>query len=49
MLIGVLNLNTRSISLIECVMELVRWLGSVDHIWHTAHNLGTSTCLVQGT
>ena len=49
MLIGVLNSNTRSISLIECVMVLVCWLGSVDHIWHTAHDLGTSTCLVQGT
>ena len=30
-------------------MVLVHWLGSVDHIWHTALDLGTSTCLVQGT
>ena len=49
MLIGVLNSNTQSISSIECVMVLVHRLGSIDCVWHTARDLGTSTCLVQGT
>ena len=49
MLIGVLNSNTRSISLIECVMVLVHRLGSVDRVWHAARDLGTSTRLMQGT
>ena len=30
-------------------MVLVCQLGSVDRVWHAAHDLGTSTRLVQGT